>query len=475
MKHVLAVSTLLALFLFFSLQLVSPEPYSYDEADYMYAASLGFWANYTDTPSLPLTDFLKAGLAQRNQSGQRQELSQLIRRSNDMVFYRHWHGPLYQYLLIPVSRLPLDERRVRSAMLAIPAASVITAYLGCLWLIPGTSGMLAGLLSGVLVLSSHAVVWPNELSPHQLFALCSLCFLCVLAKAVLSGREIHWYIASAIAGLAFCTMEIALVLMLTFVIAAWFERQRLAAGWTFAGKCGAIFAATVLLAWPAAVLKLSFVKAYLFMGYLAVFRATAWGRVGFLDTWRTRFLDSPLEWTLILLSAILFIRSCVRKREGWKTSFVYPLFLYSVLMIAATVRVWTRTPRYGLPFTPALDVFAGLTLAPSFLLRRPAGFAALALLIVGLCCVTEYKVSAQPRTLNPRPSAVLSYIYQNQLAHKSLLVPQDDLPMIHYYFPNARLRGYYDPSPDPSDRTSFAPDAILYPGFPLRFESTPAR
>jgi hypothetical protein len=46
---------------------------------------------------------------------------------------------------------------------------------------------------------------------------------------------------------------------------------------------------------------------------------------------------------------------------------------------------------------------------------------------------------------------------------KTLLVPQADLPMIHYYFPATRLRGYYTAQPTPADLEGFASDAILYP------------
>ena len=37
-------------------------------------------------------------------------LSASIRSGNDVLFYRHFHGPLFHYLLIPVSRLGLSER-----------------------------------------------------------------------------------------------------------------------------------------------------------------------------------------------------------------------------------------------------------------------------------------------------------------------------------------------------------------------------
>ena len=73
------------------------EPYGYDEADYMYAASLGFAANWSDTPSIPIADFVRAGL---HRDG-RQALSERIRSGNDVLFYRHFHGPLFSLLLDP--------------------------------------------------------------------------------------------------------------------------------------------------------------------------------------------------------------------------------------------------------------------------------------------------------------------------------------------------------------------------------------
>src|SRR5277367_4349266 len=123
---------LLALFLLLITRNVSSEPYVYDEADYMYAASLGFAANWSDTGSIPMAAFVRAGLHRNS----RQALSQSIRGGDDVLFYRHFHGPLFQYLLIPASRLGLSERGVRTAMLAIPATSLAVIYFGCLWLVP---------------------------------------------------------------------------------------------------------------------------------------------------------------------------------------------------------------------------------------------------------------------------------------------------------------------------------------------------
>jgi hypothetical protein len=70
------------------------------------------------------------------------------------------------------------------------------------------------------------------------------------------------------------------------------------------------------------------------------------------------------------------------------------------------------------------------------------------------------------RNPDPRPPAVLNSISENRLEEKTLLVPQEELPMIHYYFPRTHLRAYYDSIPAPSGI-----DGILYRGYPVRIES----
>ncbi len=172
---------LLALFVLLITQNVSSEPYVYDEADYMYAASMGFSANWTDTPSIPIADFVQAGLGR----GGRKGLSERIRGGNDVLFYRHFHGPLFHYLLIPLSRLGLSERAVRTSLLGIPCASLAVIYFGCLWLLPQS----VAIVPAMLFLASYSVLGSTELAPHQLFALCSLASLILLLKAVATGRR----------------------------------------------------------------------------------------------------------------------------------------------------------------------------------------------------------------------------------------------------------------------------------------------
>src|SRR5271169_6825404 len=72
-------------------------PYFYDEADYMYAATRGFLSNYLDQPSLSTVEFVRKGMELARDRSQRTNMSEYIRSSGDITFYRHYHGPVYAY------------------------------------------------------------------------------------------------------------------------------------------------------------------------------------------------------------------------------------------------------------------------------------------------------------------------------------------------------------------------------------------
>jgi hypothetical protein len=339
------------------------------------------------------------------------------------LFYRHFHGPLYHFFLIPIARLGLNQHGVREILLAIPAASLTVIYFGCLWLTPGPAApvvaRLAALLTGMLFLTSHSVVWSSELAPHQLFTLCTLACLILLAKAIATGRRTYWYACVIASGLAFCTLEVAFVLILTVAICGYLERGIFGADIRFVVKSLALFLATVLAVWPAAILRLSFVKAYTVMAYLALMRESPWGHVGFIGTWRARLFESPLEWSLIMIAVLLGLRNRAKNAGRF-----YPIGLFAVLMLLATLRVFSSTPRYALPFMPALDLLAGLALLPTLgLLRRPASFAVVALAVAGLYGIAWFQVAHRPHNSNPRSAAVLPYIHQNALENKLVLAP----------------------------------------------------
>jgi hypothetical protein len=258
------------------------------------------------------------------------------------------------------------------------------------------------------------------------------------------------------------------------IACAWFERRTLAADWAFAGRSLLLFVATVLIVWPGAILKLSFVKGYLFMAYLAVFRKSPWGSEGFLETWQKRFLSSPVEWLVILAALLVWIFS---SRLKGKFAVLYPFVIYAVLMLGVTLRVTTGSPRYALPFEPTLDVLAGCVAGVYLaMMRRISAYAAPAIVCIGLFGTAWWNLRQNLPGSDSRLSALLAYVRENHLDASRLLVPQDDVPPLHYYFPSTRLRGYTGPAPDASP--SFADgteDGILYPGFPIRYRAVTSR
>ena len=62
------------------------------------------------------------------------------------------------------------------------------------------------------------------------------------------------------------------------------------------------------------------------------------------------------------------------------------------------------------------------------------------------------------------------YVRENHLESSRMLVPQADVPTLHYYFPNLHLRGYTDRIPELSTLRDGRADGLLYPGLPLRYE-----
>jgi hypothetical protein len=256
------------------------------------------------------------------------------------------------------------------------------------------------------------------------------------------------------AGLAFCTLEVAAALLITLSVGCFFERQRWRVDSGFIAQSVALFLATVMVVWPAALFRLSFVKAYAVMVYHSALREVPWGSASFIETWRNRFLHSPFEWVLIVASVIVW--AAHRRRN------VYPVGLFAALVLVGTVRVLTNTPRYSLAFMPALDLLAGLALVPSIgPLRRPASLAVVTLAVAGLCGNAWYQDVHQPHNPNPRSAAVLTYIHQNELENKAVLAPQADLPTLHYYFPGMRPRAYFRRAPSVAERSDFAAKAII--------------
>lgn len=467
MKTALLLVVFLAVFVLLAWNSIFAGPYFYDEADYMSATALGPVVNAFDSGSMPIPEFIRLGLDRGKDPAQKTVLSQAVRNPSDVVFFRHWHGPLLYYFMMPLEALHASEQVVRASMLFFPIISLVITYFGTLWVLPASQRQLGAVVTAALVFWNFAAVKSSEVAPHQLYATAFICSLLLLAKTIATGERKYWYLSLVAAALAFAALEVAFILVFTILVVGWIERKALRADLAFALKSIAVFVASVFVVWPGAILKLSFLKAYFFLAYLSLFRKAAWGEITLADAWRTRLLDNALDWILLVLCLVAYF--ALRRLETRRL--VYPFLMYGVLMLLMVSRIATYSPRYVLPFMQAFDLFIGFTLA-SLIARLPAPRQ---WPVVGAFCLLVASVSwlemrAHPIYPEYRLPAVIASVRDHGLQNASLLVPQPDLPTVHFYFPRAQLRGYRDQTPSPEDAASGRFDAILYTGLPVRIE-----
>lgn len=466
-KHLIILCGLFTVFYFLARGTAWYGPYTYDEADYMYAVSLGWSRNWMDSSSLPLLEFFQLGLHRGNDPSLRAELSETIRNRDDEVFYRHWHGPLYTDWLRILRRFGCAERSTRALNDAFPIAAAILMYFGALWVVPGAAGQIAAILGPVLYLWSFPVIKTTELAPHQLFAVCVVVALLPLAKIFQTSGSArrYWYAAVIGAALAFCVLEVAFALILTQLICGYIARERLNPDLALAARSIAVFFATVLIIWPAAVLRLSFIKAYFFMAYLAVFRPGAWGtNISIGETWRLRFVNSPLPWVLLAVGLVFLLN------DRAKASVLIPSAIFSAFMFLAILPTNTDLTRYVLPLLPGVVLFAAFSAGLITEQWRPSLRVAAVVLICATMFATSWPtVRARMPAQNRKAEVMLTLVRENGLPPKTLLVPHEDIPMVHYYFPACHFKTYYDENAIPGAARSGSIDGIIYRGDPPRF------
>lgn len=465
--HVAILTVLATVFLGWAFRQIFLWPYLYDEADYMCVAAQGAAANYLDSPSQPLAEFLRMGLAEGRDPARRGSLSEFIRGSGDVNFYRHWHGPLYFFWLKAVSFKEAVAPAVRPWFIVFPLATMLAIYFGALWIFAPPVDLPAAVLSATLFLWSYPVSRANEIAPHQMYTLWYVLVLVLLAKLMttplaatggdVTGTRRYWYAAVAFTAVAFATMEISFTLVAVLLILAWRERKNWQLDRAWAVRSLLLFAGVATALWPTGLLKLSVIKSYVFMAYLAVFRPNAWGDLTLAETWRRRLIESPVEWLLIAAALVLF-------RAG-RDRAAFPALLYSLITLAAVFRVNSDTPRYMFPYLAGLDLLAGFVLAERIVgLRAPWRVAAVATLAVLLGMDTARQVAAHPMRPDLRPQAVLDAVRENHYDSRPVLVPLGDLPMLHYYFPRATLHSYRTPQPPEN-----AEEITLLPGYPVQW------
>lgn len=476
-------------------RLVRGGVYGYDEADYRAAATRTLADHWLDRPSIPFSEFIARGRSGAQPPGERLELSEYIRDSGDLPFLRHYHGPLYWYLLIPALRLTDGtEGGARSVGLAWLLLLAWVVYGGCRWL--RQPRVAAGAAAVFVALSTVLLDACLRLGPHGPYALLTTAILFLAARAMQTGSARLGLGAVAAAGLTVVSLEYTLFLLAALVVCGLIAaRQRRARGrevMRFALCSAAVLAAAVFLLWPAGILKLTLVRDYLYHGYIALLRPGAYGAQAPLSSWGERVMHSPLEWALLAALVAAFV---VRvRREGGHPcaadgargsgaedvasevvagaaanegrSWAAPFAVYALLFLSTTLLNTSPEARFLASLVPVLAILAAAGLA-GIVAGRPravcwgalAGLAAL----LGVNFYARPFNSARPDVAATIDGSVVAALRAGPTPAR-LLVPQHLVPILRWYFPQAEARAFDGPGHLVERAESWRPDAVVYWG-----------
>jgi len=439
-----AALILLSVFFLFS-GLAPDHPYNYDEADYVYAGTLGFAANYLDQNALSFPAFVTRGLELLRSPGKRSSFSEYIRSTGDINMYRHFHGPIYAYWLAFGQALGFtDPGQFRGSGIAVHLATTLVAMLVFWWLfpaLPAWGGLLAGLLAGF---SRTGLYTSMIISQHLIFI--PVCLLTLAAAGrFLRHFDPRWFYAMmALLALGYATVESAAFLTLGLALCLFLVRRELLArfdGWRGLLKLGArgllAWTLAMLLVWPMGILTLNFLKGYLAMGYIAVSRKT-FSPISFLEMWTAKFTASPWEFGAFL-AALPLLWLCRRRlpRES------FPFLCYALVFILITLKMSVPYTHYLGSFTVSCAIcLAVAAAAVAFTLPKPAQpVLALALALTVVPTVLAYREEARKARLDhPHLTQILAYFAPPKADR--WFVPYEFVPLLHLHHPTLRFTAY---------------------------------
>ncbi len=421
-------------------------PYLYDEADYMNAGSHGFTANYLERPSLTIIDFVQAGLHRGMDAGKRKSLSEWVRSSGDITFLRHFHGPIYFYWISLVGPLVhFSEAAMRLSGFLFHLCAFVVIYVSLLFLVEKDARTAAVIASFLYLLSSPAIGTDGQITPHIPYVLFTVLTLVLFARFLQTGRTNWWYAAVASCALAFCSIEYAILLPITFACCLFVFRERVFGGRDkreivrIALRSAALFFGIFLILWPIGLLELSAIKSYFYIGYLALLRKGSFGTEPFYMIWWHRVTASPVEYGLALVCGITAV---VRWRKTGSIWLTLPCLIYAALMLITTLKNTSLNPTYVSSILPALAVVSGVVIASLLARVRPiVRYAVTAVLLIATAAVAFQQYQDQLR--RNQDFSVTGALVQSVRASgeslTSIMVPYEYMPTMLYYFPKLKV------------------------------------
>lgn len=444
-------------FLYISSNIIRDGCFGYDEADYMSAVSRGFVANYWDQGTISIVTFLQKGSSE-GMARKKSELSKFIRESNDISFLRHYHGPLYFYLLTLIKKITGEnEYYIRLASFLCSILGTIAILLACRTFIQFDSQAL--ILYGSLLLFSPTLMATGALiTPHSLFAAISLINLLLLAQFLKTRKLTYYYLTIIFLALAFLTIEYAPLILMTILISVLWQRKILFDQWTikqvflFIAKSIGVFLLTILVLWPGGLLKLTLLKNYLWHGYVTIMLPQNYGTANLSDLWLRRFIESPVDYTLIILFLIYYLYLGLRNKVD---KYFMPFVFYIFLIFLCTLRNRSGSFTYMATLMPAaylIIVFMiGIFIQNNFQRTWTKNLFVILIILATIgnsIYFFRYSTFNEKNHNQDKYTAVVKYFQKHHVSRQNLLVHWSFVPTLHYYFPIWKLDKYMGNTPD---------------------------
>jgi hypothetical protein len=422
----------------------SRAPFGYDEADYMFAATQGFAANYLDRGSMGMGGYIEKGLALMHDKSQRQSMSQMVRNSGDLDFYRHYHGPMYAYWIAGWHALGAHEEIVyRASGLILHALSTFIIFFMFLRVFPDLPVEAAFIAAVTFVMNRTALVAATVITQHIAFTVLACCTLFAVSEFLRTREEKYWYAGAAFMAASFAAVEIASVMIgsvvVTIVLLDWKLGIKKLLGLFARGA--ACFVVTLAILWPPGVFKLNGLKGYMYLAYMALGRKT-FAPIGPLDLWGYKLRVYPLEFVLLVAAMVIGAAWLWRTRSFRAAA---PFLSYGIAFFCATLVITLPYTYYHASLTMALAVVTGVLFGEFW--NRMNGMARGIALLAVLASLTAldvgfYREQARDNSATPVGTAdVLAYLRTHPVPGP-IFVPFAMVPPLHYYRPDVTTAGY---------------------------------
>jgi hypothetical protein len=424
----------------------SPAPFTYDEADYMMGARLGFAANYLDTNAMSLPQFVDMGTKAQRKELSRKSLSEYIRARRDPVFYRHYHGPLNAYWLSAVGAAGESaESWMRLSSIFFHVLTFITVYAGILWVFGPQFRIAAVVASTLYLFCVNNILATATLSSHPLYLWLSILTLFSIAKFASEPERKRFYWAVALCAVSLCAIEYAVLLFFVLGVTLVSVRKQFFKELTkreylrFAGATLLLILGVIFVLWPSSILKFTIVQGFAYIAFLSANRRGSFGDLPPLEVWKERCGQFPMDMaalTICVIAAAVFFWRSPRRSQ------LLPLLLYASLLGLTTLKNTSESARYICSMFAPFYV-GGAVLLAERAIRIPALLQAVgAAALFGLMLfVARGEVAAHTLT-DPSDQTPVVMDWMSSHPSANVLVPALYLPTLQYYFPNASITSY---------------------------------